>query len=298
MTNFHLTPQNYLSIIAIILSITALFFTVRNYFRKEGIGVRGRFSINSSVECNDDFVGTVILENIKDRSITIYSIYLKIGYNYFIKLSDHEDNPLILKAYETHKISYGPIVGYTVSSIRVDINDLLKNRKIKKKIVLSTSAGKYIVPKFIKRWDPVFDMFKNDTLAVLHPNTLMYKDMWIGENIKFVLDLIYSPQENQILKIRHDNYNLKLFKNFTLTKECLENKESLEKYLNHQKELGNIKFNSLLIFEVSEHRSDYLREQVSKSHKATEVSFFEYKFLGPISSKLKDRQLKKENAKN
>lgn len=167
MTSLNLTPQNYLSVIAIALSLTALFFTVRNYLRKEGIGIRGGFSINSSVECHDDFVGTVTLENIKDRSITIFSIYLRVGYNYYIKLSDYEESPLILKAYETLSTAYGPITGYTVSSTRVDINNLLKNKKIKKRIVLSTSTGKYVVPRFINRWNPILEMFKNDSVAVL-----------------------------------------------------------------------------------------------------------------------------------
>ncbi|HCI6877822.1 hypothetical protein [Klebsiella quasipneumoniae] len=298
MTSLNLTPQNYLSVIAIALSLTALFFTVRNYLRKEGIGIRGGFSINSSVECHDDFVGMVTLENIKDRSITIFSIYLRVGYNYYIKLSDYEESPLILKAYETLNIAYGPITGYTVSSTRVDINNLLKNKKIKKRIVLSTSTGKYVVPRFIKRWNPILEMFKNDSVAVLHPNTLMYKDEWVGENIKFVVDLIYSSKENKVLKIRPNDYEIKIFKNFNLTKQCLENKNSLEEYLNHQKSIGNITFNDLIIFEVSEHRSNPLNIQDNEPYIATKVSFFEYKILGPISSKLKDRQLKKENKKN
>ncbi|EPA9743986.1 hypothetical protein ACQ9OV_000286 [Cronobacter malonaticus] len=297
MFNLNLTPQNYLSVIAIALSLTALFFTVRNYLRKEGIGVRGGFSINSSVDCYDDFVGTVTLENIKDRSITIFSIYLRVGYNYYIMLSNYEKNPLILKAYETFNIAYGPITGYTVSSTRVDINNLLKNKKIKKRIVLSTSTGKYVVPRFIKRWDPILDMFKNDTVAVLHPNTLMYKDEWVGENIKFVVDLIYSSKENKVLKLRPNDYAIKIFKNFDLTKESLENKNSLEEYLNHQKNIGNITFNELIIFEVAEHRSSPLNTQANEPRIATKVSFFEYKLLGPISSKLKDRQIKKENEK-
>lgn len=104
--------------------------------RKEGIGIRGGFSINSSVECHDDFVGTVTLENIKDRSITIFSIYLRVGYNYYIKLSDYEESPLILKAYETLNIAYGPITGYTVSSTRVDINNLLKNKNQEKNCII------------------------------------------------------------------------------------------------------------------------------------------------------------------
>uniref|UniRef100_UPI001319BFBF hypothetical protein n=1 Tax=Cronobacter malonaticus TaxID=413503 RepID=UPI001319BFBF len=110
-------------------------------------------------------------------------------------------------------------------------------------------------------------------------------------------DLIYSSKENKVLKLRPNDYAIKIFKNFDLTKESLENKNSLEEYLNHQKNIGNITFNELIIFEVAEHRSSPLNTQANEPRIATKVSFFEYKLLGPISSKLKDRQIKKENEK-
>src|SRR5439155_13648994 len=43
------------------------------------------------------------LENLKDRAVVIFKIYMKFGNNVFIEIDDFANNPLILKPFEVFK---------------------------------------------------------------------------------------------------------------------------------------------------------------------------------------------------
>jgi hypothetical protein len=79
------------SIVALLVSITALIYTVKTYILKSGAHVRGLFSIHSSISCEDKYVGRIALENMKDRATVIFKIYLLVGKNYYIELEDFEE---------------------------------------------------------------------------------------------------------------------------------------------------------------------------------------------------------------
>src|SRR6267378_5645545 len=95
-----LTPLT-VPILSLSLAVLALLIGIKNYRRKAGMYVRGVFSTGSGTSCNDVYVTEVILENLKDRAVTIFSIYLKIGHNYYVELENLEEKPLVLKAFET-----------------------------------------------------------------------------------------------------------------------------------------------------------------------------------------------------
>lgn len=78
----------WFSISALFISTVALLFSAKTYRRKSGVFVRGNFSIASNRDCNDKYVASVILENLKDRAVTVFAIYLRIGYNYYIEIED------------------------------------------------------------------------------------------------------------------------------------------------------------------------------------------------------------------
>lgn len=97
------------SIVALIVSVIALIYTVRTYLLKSGSSVRGSYGTCSSVSCEDKYVSSVTLENLKDRSTVIFSIYLKIGHNYFLEIENFESSPLILKPFEVYRKEYDAI---------------------------------------------------------------------------------------------------------------------------------------------------------------------------------------------
>ena len=52
----------------------------------------------SSVDCDDPYLSSLVIENLKDRAITIFEIYLKVGSNCYIQVEDFGSKPLVLRA--------------------------------------------------------------------------------------------------------------------------------------------------------------------------------------------------------
>lgn len=79
-----------ISYIALLISLVALFFAIRNYLRKSGIRIKGQFTVSSSAYAEDQYVDHFTLENFKDRSVIIFKVFLRVGPNYYIELSNFE----------------------------------------------------------------------------------------------------------------------------------------------------------------------------------------------------------------
>ena len=153
-----------ISIVALLISSSAFLTTLLNYRRKSSIRICGMYQLTSNIACEDQYISKVILENKKDKAVTIYAIYLKIYPNYYIELSKYDEEPLIIKPYETHKIDYGQIQYYSINLKKVIINHLFdkvgRKNKYKIRIVLSTSEGKYVVKRFKKYWTAILEFLK------------------------------------------------------------------------------------------------------------------------------------------
>ena len=178
------------SVVALLVSIAALIYTAKTYLLKSGAQIRGLFSIHSSISCEDKYVGSLALENMKDRATVIFKIYLLIGRNYYIELEDFEDAPLVLKPFEVFSKQYDPVDFYSVSMKRINLNNILDSKKAKSRIVLSTGDGRYDVKEWINRWSPIGDFFKNHITAVIHPIRSTYKGKSYGGNAKYIVALM------------------------------------------------------------------------------------------------------------
>ena len=289
--------SNPLTIVAICISLTALFFAVKNYHRKFGVFIRGSFSIASSIECDDSYVSNIILENLKDRAITIFCVYLKIGHNYYLEIENFEENPLLLKAYEAYQKRYGPIQFYGINVDRINLNVLLKDIKISKQIVLSTSDGKYKVPSSIKHWNPVSDFFRNHMTAIVHPVRSTYKEMPVGGNIKYIIEFVAESGANEIVLIHPLDYKSKKFNSFSLTYESLINLDSLTTYIQSQFDNGNLLCKNFTVYTTDNWHKQRTEFYNGEFIEAKFYGFFHYKILGRIMTKISDIKLKIENTK-
>ena len=220
------------------IATLALVVAVKNYKRKSGIGIRGGFGISSSVRCEESWVSNIVLENMKDRAVTIYGIFLRAGHNFYIELEDHNETPLILKPYETYHKTMGEILFYAVNSNTIRMHDLLQDKKVKKRIVLSTSEGKYLVPKQVKRWSPVGEFFRNHLTGIIRTVRVTHRGESVGGNIDFIVDILRKDGETETIQLMKSDYRLKRFRNFNLTKECLASKSSLQAFLEKKLEDG------------------------------------------------------------
>lgn len=283
-----------ISLIAIVISLFALIFTVKMYLLKLGCRIKGSFGIGSSVACEDKYVSHLILENLKDRAIIIYKIYLQLGYNYYLEVEDFQSDPLVLKPFEIYKKDYEPIDFYSVNLNRILINDFIDNKKVKKRLVLSTSMGKYKIKSNIKYWDPISIFFKNYTTALIRPMRSMYKGKSYGENVKFIIDIIKNGKTDTIA-IYPEDYRIRKLKKFNFTRESLESKETIEAFLYKKAIDGLLNCDDFTVHEVEKWREEVYEWKDKKVIIAEYYNWWTSKVVGFIYTKYDNYKLNKEN---
>jgi hypothetical protein len=284
-----------ISCVALIISIAALVYTAKTYLLKSGVNIRGTYSTHSSISCEDKYIGSVTLENLKDRAVVIFKIYLKLGHNYFIEVDDFENAPLILKPFQVFKKEYDPIDLYSVSSRRIRLNDLLDNNSVKRQLVLSTSDGKYPVRESINHWDPILTFFQNYMTAVIRPMRSTFKGKAYGSDAKFIVDFKMENGKEEIVPIYPRDYEIKKFKQFNLTKESLESRESLEEYLYEKASEGKLNCLDIVVHELESWRNEVYEMENKKVITASNQSWFMYYIVGRMYTIFSDYRLKKKN---
>lgn len=286
------------SIVALIVSIIVLVYTIKTYLLKSGANIRASFGMcSSSVSCEDQYVTSITLENLKDRAVVIFKIYLKIGHNYYLEVEDFGDSPLILKPFEAFKKEYDAIDLYSINMNRINLNQLFDDKKVKKKIVLSTSDGKYVVSSWIKHWDPVYDFFNNHLTAVIHPRRATYKGKAYGINTRYIIDIKAENGKEEVIPIYPRDYEIKKFKKFRLTKECLASKEALEEFLYEQVGAGILNCSEITVHDIESWFQETYELERKKTIDAEYYNWFFYKVLGPLSTKYSNYRLRQKNKK-
>ena len=286
-----------LSIVAFCISVLSLCIAIKSYRRKSGIFVRGMFSIASSSACNDHYITSVALENLKDRAVTIFAIYLKVGHNYYIEIENLEETPLILKPFETFRNEYGPIEFYGINFNRINLNDLLNVRKVNKRLILSTSDGKYIVSSSIRRWSPVGDFFRNHMTAIIRPVPSKYKGIYMGENVKYIIEFTYSNNKEEIVPVLPGDYKIKKFRNFQLNKESLKSKDTLIECLQLLMDNGKLSCSKFTVHDVNEWREKSTNIPIQKIITAKYYNFFNYYIIARASTVYSDWKRSRANIK-
>jgi hypothetical protein len=251
--------------------------------------------MRTSIACDDPYIGSITLENQKDRSVTIFKVFLKLGHNYFIEIDDFKQEPLILKPFEVFHKDYDPIDLYTVNTNKIEIAYLLKEKRIKRQIVLSTSEGRYNVKAFINHWDPVTTFFKNHMTGIVRPMRSTFKGKSYGINAKYVLDLKYEKGVEEVVAIYPRDFEIKKFRNFQLTKESLESKDALEEFLLKQFDEGVLNCVDFTVYDMETWLSQIYEQENKEPLKALSYNWFIYYIIGPILTKFDDFQLWKKN---
>lgn len=290
--------QLLISLIAIFISLIALTFVVRNYFRKSGIYVRGQYSVCSSSYCQDKYVSSIVLENFKDRPVVIFKIFLLAGRNYYIELEDFDEDPKILKPYEVYSKQYDPVDFYSINMRRVKLNGLLDSKEVRSQIVLSTSHGKYVVKEWIKRWDPIGEFFKNRMTALIHPMRSTYKNKCFGSEVKYIVDIKTEGGREETIPIYPRDYEIRKFRKFRLTRESLESKNSLEEYLLEQAFNGAFNCTDITVHDIEAWRNEHYSDDYKEVIEAKYYNWFMYFVVGRLLTKFSDMRLYFVNRKH
>lgn len=283
------------SLVALIVSIIALIYTAKAFLLKSGAYIRGSYVMRSSISCDDKYIYKINLENLKDRAVVIFKIFLQVGHNYFIEIDDFESNPLILQPFEIFTREYDPIDLYSYGTGKILLNDLLEDKSAKQRIVLSTSEGKYIVKDFINYWDPISVFFQNYATVIIHPLRSSYKGKSYGSNAKFIVEFKMENGQEEIIPIFSRDYELNKFNHFSLTKDSLSSKEALEDYLYGKVIEGVLKCTDVTVYDMDNWRNEIYKEENKKVITAKYENWFEYFITARIESRISDYRLKKQN---
>ncbi|AZA83743.1 hypothetical protein C1637_14120 [Chryseobacterium lactis] len=281
-----------ISIIALIISIIALVYTIVSYLLKRGNKIRCDISTMSTIETNENYISSITLENLKDKATVIFEIYLRIGYNNFLLIEEFNDAPLILKPFEVYFKEYDPILFYTVNMDKMIINENLHNPK--RKVILSTTEGKYIVKTNTKRWSVDSLFFTNYTTAVIQPCRLSYKDKNYGSNTLFLLILKNNGQEDYVKPILKNDYKRKVFVKFDLTEESIDNKENFVHFIQSQIDSGNLSYDSFDVLDFGK-RVESIREEYHEDISIQPLSYLKYYINGRVITFIENLKIRRTN---
>lgn len=264
------------------IGLFALYFAVRNYRRKSGMYIRGQFNIHSTIYAEDKYVGSITLENFKDRAVIIFKIFIKIGHNHYIEMNNFEGDPKILKSYESFTYNYEPVDLYCSNMVRVKLNKLLTSRNSKINIVLSTSQGKYVVKKRIKRWDPVFDFFHNHLTICIQPMYPREKIGHYGNEFKYLVKLTTEDGYINSTPVYSSDTHFPRFGNIELTSEAISTRENLENFLLEQAINGHLKCTKVEVIDAESVRKRNYHHRFKDTFEAEHINWFTYKILGRL----------------
>lgn len=282
-------------ILGTFISTSILFVGVWNYRRKSGLDIQGSYTVSSNRDCDDKYVSSIILENLKDRSITIFAIYLQVGRPYHVELDNFEDAPLILKPFETFRKEYGPIEFYAFNMKKVKMDALLDSNNVRKRLVLSTSQGRYVIRKSLYRWDPIIEYFRNSYAATPKPITSTYKQLSLGSNVRYVVELGFKNGENQIIPIHRRDHELKRFRSFRLTPESIADKEALEAFLESMRVEGKLNCETLKVTDIDAWRETNRTGYEDPKIVLTDIDPIRYHIFGRLQSIYTDWRMKRDN---
>ena len=295
--NYESITTLIISIVALLISIIALYYTVQAYLLKSGQKLRCDISTCSTIKCNDSFVASITLENIKDRATVIFDIYLKLGRGNYLLIESFENKPLILKPFEVYYKEFEPLLFYSAGTKKISVKKVLQNRTVKRRILLSTTDGKYTVKESTKRWRPISIFFKNYMTALINPVRIPYKGKFYGDRVKYLVELNFKNKKEQVIDFYERDYEIKKFKKFSLTKESLDSKKNLKEYLKLQREKGNFEFDKIKVINfqkmVNKIKEDYDNEIIEIEPN----SFLKYNILGRVYTKYENYRLKIKNKK-
>lgn len=218
------------ALVALILSALAVYFTVLSFRLKKGAFVRGQYQVvSSSVNTNDPYVSEVLLENLKDRSIVIFGIYLYLDHGYYLCLEEFEQDPLIISPFEVVKRSYDPLDSYSFSMKRFKIDHLFESRS-QKKLMLSTTDGMIAVKKPIFINKPFYQWFKNHFIVEIRADRMTYRGRSYGSGTKFLVNLCKDSEVVQTIQLYGRDHQYKWFRDLGGEESDLVSADAVEQF--------------------------------------------------------------------
>lgn len=172
---FELKPEDVLMIVlsalSLIVAIIVLVITYQTWKLKKGQSARASISTASSSEIEGYYIYNIVIENLKERDLIIFGIYLRIGRNVYVDLlnidSVYDKYIHVIPSLSTRIFELGAPIYYTTGIEEIKIDELFHHKK--QKIILQTNFGKIKAKPFKKGWDPIYESFKNYSIVNIKP---------------------------------------------------------------------------------------------------------------------------------
>ncbi|MBD5320055.1 MAG: hypothetical protein HDS07_04055 [Bacteroides sp.] len=294
------TPADKINILiaaaALFVSIIVLRITYLTWKLKYGQAVRASIGI---ARTDKTYVSNVVIENLKDRDLIIYAIYLKFGANVYIDLLDidyHFDRYThIIPGLSTRIFELGPPLYYTKSSMEVDIENLLNNWTAGS-IVLHTNIGLIKAKKIKDNWHPIAQYFKNYGTVYIRPRRFYTKDSVPSSKKQSENYIDYSSYESSVIYVVSlkfvdgtiydfeipPTHNYVPFQKLDFSADVLENEDTLRKYFIRCQENGVIDFEEIVnITNIQKiiKKDRHLGRCDETSYKIKVLNWFEYNII-------------------
>lgn len=184
---------------------------------------------------------------------------MKVGHNLYIKLEDLKDAPIIIGPFETISRTYGPVSLYGMNMRRLNLNRMLEDQKIKKRIVLHTSHGRHATKTRKTYWHPIRDVMSGSGIGLATAHWITEPKLPKIKSIPFDAKYVVEIQNDRNTSYSYitDNGNSKL----GITKEHLQNPDGLKDVI--EKTFGSCDYHpsSIVIFRVEDNQElVYLQE--------------------------------------
>lgn len=281
--------------IALILSVVAIYFTIETFRLKRGSFVRGQYRITtSSIATNDPYVHEILLENLKDRSIVIFGIYLQLSSGYYLHLEEFDGEPLVINPFGVIRRKYEPLDGYSFNLKRVKIDDLLTNTR-RPKIILSTTDGLIKVKKPVKIKNPMYQWFNNHLIVTVGVDRAIMKGKSYGGAAKYVVSIFNDDDLFEEIVLYGRDHNYKWFKDLGGKVSDLDSVESVKSLFERAIIDKGFKANRVEVVDyqsiLNKHYENYTTEPI----KAVRHSWLFVHVVGRVLTFLSSRRLKLEN---
>ncbi len=189
---------------------------------------------------------------------------------------------------------YEPIEHYRVGTNRVKLDELLDAKVVRRRLVLVTSEGRYVIRDWIRRWDPVSIFFKNHYTGIIQPIRSTYQGKAYGSNAKYIVLLKLLDGKEEVIPIYANDYRFRRFRKFEMPFDALKSAHALEEFLFERAIAGDLSCADLSVFDMEAWRKEAYRGK-DETFQAPPVSWFKYYIVGRIHSWWDNFQMNRQN---
>ena len=194
--------------VSCVLALFAVFFSIRSDLRKIGIGIRCDFAISSSIATKEKWVSKLELQNTKDRSVTVYEIFVESGHGIFIQIEDFTQQPLVLEPYGLFSREYDPVEIYAVGNSK--LTKVFDSDRGRRRVVLVTSQGRYYPKRGLRKWHPIGQALNyNYATGVDWTLRRNYNGQCYGSEANFVITFTNGDDSKEMVPIYPIDHEIK-----------------------------------------------------------------------------------------